>query len=82
MENLVKLVEAVKLVDVGLASKAAEAEVPDGRIWAEGTGIPLEYSGERMSPKDEGEVHGQALLAYASRTEDNLYVVDTDRAKR
>ncbi len=81
MENLVKLVEAVKLVDVGSTSQA-EGEVPDGRIWAEGTGIPLEHSQENVSPKDEGEIHGQALLEHASRTENNLYVVDTGRLKR
>lgn len=82
MENLVKLVEAVKLVDVGSTSRAAEGEVPDGRIWAEGTGIPLEYSQENASPEDKGEIHGQALLEHASRTENSLYVVDTSRPKR
>lgn len=82
MENLVKLVEAVKLVDLGSTPGAVEGEVPDGRIWAEGTGIPLECSQESVPPKDEGEVHGQALLDHASRTENSLYVVDTSRPKR
>ncbi|KAJ3552921.1 hypothetical protein NM688_g3896 [Phlebia brevispora] len=82
MENLVKLVEAVRLVDVGQTTESGDGEVPDGRIWAEGTGISLEYKKEPAPFPPEGEVHGQALLGYASRTENKLYVVDTERLKR
>ena len=76
MENLVKLVEAVKLVDVGQGAISQAGSVPDGRVWAEGTGIKLE---REEVPKDD--VHGRDLLRYASRTEDGLYVVDADRSR-
>ena len=72
-----KLVEAVKLVDVSALSETEEGRVPDGRIWAEGTGIELE-----RDKWDEKEVQGQALLTHAARTENNLYVVDADRSRR
>ncbi len=75
MESLIKLVEAVKLVDVGQGSE--EDGVPDGRIWAEGTGIELE-----RDLGDESGVQGQALLRHAARTDNGLYVVDADRSKR
>ena len=39
MQDLVKLVEAVRFVDTD--SVCDENDVPDGRIWAEGTGIDL-----------------------------------------
>ena len=38
-QDLVKLVEAVKLVDT--KSVGNTNDIPDGRIWAEGTGIDL-----------------------------------------
>ena len=81
MENLVKLVEAVKLVDVGESSVSESGEVPDGRIWAAGTGIRLEREKGGDSAADDKEVHGQALLGYAARTENKHYVVDTDRKR-
>lgn len=76
MENLVKLVEAVKVVDLGRAATSRENDVPDGRIWAEGTGIKLER--EEVA-KDV--VHGRDLLRHAARTEDEFYVVDADRSR-
>lgn len=82
MENLIKLVEAVKLVDPELLPQTKDGEVPDGRIWAEGFGIELTREKSSGSPAAQGEVHGQALLDYAARTENNLYVVDADRSKR
>ncbi|KAI0080667.1 hypothetical protein K474DRAFT_151407 [Panus rudis PR-1116 ss-1] len=80
MENLVKLVEAVKTADVDELADAGTSwgdSVPDGRIWAEGTGIGL----RQVDPPNR--VHtGQDLLAHASRTENGLYVVETDRPRR
>ncbi|EKM59444.1 uncharacterized protein PHACADRAFT_249940 [Phanerochaete carnosa HHB-10118-sp] len=75
VESLVKLVEAVKLVDFGQHEVSQAGDIPDGRIWAEGTGIRLE--------RDEvsQELHGRDLLRNASRTEDGLYVVDIDRSR-
>ncbi|GJE84928.1 hypothetical protein PsYK624_010040 [Phanerochaete sordida] len=77
MESLVKLVEAVKLADFGEETAPQEGGIPDGRIWAEGTGIKLERSGEVV----QDEVHGRDLLRHAARTEDGLYVVDADRTR-
>lgn len=74
MEGLVRLVEAVKLVDVG--EQGSREGVPDGRVWKEGTGIAL----EREDPPVD-EVHGRELLRWAAHTEDGMYVVDADRAR-
>ena len=80
MENLVKLVEAVKLVDTSeidqLALSKGEA-VPDGRIWAEGTGIDLQADVTGRTGEE-----GQSLLQHAARTENGMYVVDTDRRRK
>ncbi|KAH9894393.1 hypothetical protein C8Q73DRAFT_790938 [Cubamyces lactineus] len=77
VEDLVKLVEAVKLVDVG---EVAEDGVPDGRIWAKGEGINL-----KAVPHDDAvdseAAGGRALLAHASRTMDGFYVVETDKPR-
>ncbi|KAJ3484993.1 hypothetical protein NLI96_g5258 [Meripilus lineatus] len=84
MENLVKLVEAVKLVDTThlvAPESSASNDVPDGRIWAEGTGIDLESEAEKMESSLEGQA-GHALLNHAARTSNGLYVVDSDRARR
>ncbi|KAI9066383.1 hypothetical protein FKP32DRAFT_1673908 [Trametes sanguinea] len=77
MEDLVKLVEAVKLVDV---SAVPEDGVPDGRIWAEGEGINPR-SEPRENPEDLETAHGRALLAHASRSMDGLYVVEADKPR-
>lgn len=80
MEDLVKLVEAVKLVDLSddTGEGSAEGLIPDGRVWAEGTGIqPTD-----LPPAEaDGKVTGTALLRFSSRTSDGLYVVDADRTK-
>ena len=80
MENLVKLVEAVKLVDVKDGSSSADAgmRLQDGRVWADGTGT----QSVGVPDQAETEISGSALLRFASRTSDGLYVVDADRAKR
>jgi hypothetical protein len=78
LENLIKLVEAVKLVSLGDTSEiSGEKQIQDGRVWAEGTGIrsmdvPVEV---------DGEVTGSTLLRFANRTFDGLYIVDADRTK-
>lgn len=75
MEGLVKLVEAVKLVRVDEEHVHGDNAVPDGRIWAEGAGIPLEKKfGSGVAEEEEG--HGRALLKHAQRTHNGLYVVD------
>ena len=77
MEDLVKLVEAVKLVDAseGLGETGGREQISDGR--AEGTGI----SPVNVQAKANGEVTGSELLRFAGRTSDGFYVVDADRTK-
>jgi hypothetical protein len=70
MEDLVKLVEAVKLVELEEECDG----IPDGRIWAEGTGLQLSDSNQ------EGANTG-ILLHHASCTSEGLYIVDVDRTK-
>jgi hypothetical protein len=75
LEDLVKLVEAVKLVHVGDEGVA----VNDGRIWAQDTGIPLS---ERDTRDIDGDgAKGRELLRHTTRTSDALYVVDAERVR-
>ena len=77
MQDLVKLVEAVKLVNTD--SVGDGNGVPDGRIWAEGTGIDLDAE---PTPTDENEVQGRSLLKYAKNVSpEGLYLIDSDRSK-
>ncbi|KAI0637932.1 hypothetical protein C8Q77DRAFT_1153627 [Trametes polyzona] len=80
VEDLVKLVEAVKLVDVSEAVDDAQHVVPDGRIWAEGEGIDLDAAPLTESDGSES-AHGTALLKHASRTLEGLYVVEADKPR-
>ncbi|EIM85592.1 uncharacterized protein STEHIDRAFT_59495 [Stereum hirsutum FP-91666 SS1] len=74
LEDLVKLVEAVKLVDCSeLQTEQEENKIPDGRILPKGVGIDL-TGGSVEEVKD-----GRELLKHAARTEDGFYVVDADR---
>jgi hypothetical protein len=75
MENLIKLVEAVKLVEVDNDPH----EIPDGRIWAEGVCIDLS---EDRAGDAKDEISGRELLRYAQRTSpDGLYLVESDRSR-
>ena len=79
MEGLVKLVEAVKLVDTSSVQSGSDIPVPDGRIWEEGKGIELDQRIEyKHSPV---EPSGRDLLRYSSRVRDGLYIVDADKRK-
>ncbi|KAI1789033.1 hypothetical protein LXA43DRAFT_1096759 [Ganoderma leucocontextum] len=69
MEELVKLVEAVKLVDVSGVTE--EGSVPDGRIWASGEGVTLDAEIFATSG-DSNATEGRALLTHASRSMDGL----------
>ncbi|KAI0723038.1 hypothetical protein C8Q76DRAFT_794020 [Earliella scabrosa] len=77
IEELVKLVEAVKLVDV--SQVAEDDSVPDGRIWASGEGVRLDD--EAFARAGADAVDGRSLLTHASRTTDGLYVVETDKLR-
>lgn len=72
LDELVRLVEAVKLVDVECPT---DSSIPDGRVWAEGTGIPL--TEEPLG----GEMQGTKFLHCANRTLEGMYVVETDRER-
>lgn len=72
LDELVGLVEAVKRVNV---DRSTDGTVPDGRIWAEDTGIPL-----TREPLDE-QVQGPRLLQHANRTLEDMYVVEVDRVR-
>ncbi|KAF8843167.1 hypothetical protein BDN67DRAFT_964817 [Paxillus ammoniavirescens] len=74
LEELVRLVEAVKFIK---AEDSAVGSIPDGRIWAEGSGIPL----TKVVDAKNDEVHGRELLKHASRTIDGMYIVETDRKR-
>lgn len=77
MEDLVKLVEAVKSVNTDSVDDGYG--VPDGRIWAEGTGIDLDAE---PIPVDENEVQGRGLLKHARNvSSEGLYLVDSERPK-
>lgn len=75
MEQLIRLVEAVKLVD--LSDTLSSDRIPDGRIWEQGTGVqPV-----GMQTSVDADASGSALLRFANRTSDGLYVVDADRTR-
>jgi len=67
LEDMIKLVEAVKQVNTHEVSLAGRGEKADG---------------DRIQQKSqfEGE-HGQTLLKYAARTENGLYAVDVERKR-
>ena len=77
MQDLIKLVEAVKLVNTD--SVGDGNGIPDGRVWAEGTGIDLDAEPITV---DENEVQGRDLLKYAKNVSpEGLYLIDSDRSK-
>ena len=75
LEDLIKLVEAVKLVD--LDQPVGEDSIPDGRVWAAGTGVRA----TAIESDGHDEASGSALLQYGARTINGLYEVDADRVK-
>jgi hypothetical protein len=74
MEDLVKLVEAVRIPELTHAEK--EGGIPDGRIWAQDIGIQLDRSEGVEEVED-----GRRLLQHAAKTEGSLYVVESDRTR-
>lgn len=72
LDELVRLVEAVKLVNI---DHPTDSSIPDGRVWAENTGILL-----TKGPLDD-EMQGARLLRFAKRTLEGMYVVESDRER-
>ena len=78
---MVRLVEAVKLVDTSSVQVAGD-QIPDGRIWPEGVGMVLTKNGAgKEYDGEEGDV-GVELLKHASTTKNGLYTVEADRRKK
>jgi hypothetical protein len=73
LEDLIKLVEATKLIKV---EDTESTGIPDGRVVAEGSGIPLD-----RTPHHGDVARGQNLLSYASRSTDGMYVIETNRSR-
>lgn len=72
MEGLIRLVEAVKLVDTtGVSS--------DGRIWPTDRGTSLDTSGE-----GRGDIPGEEMniLKHAAKAADGFYIADTPPSLR
>ncbi|KAH9482432.1 hypothetical protein JR316_0004532 [Psilocybe cubensis] len=69
LEEMVRLVEAVRLVDTSSVSVSGRGEKED----ADRNIAPID-------PSQLGEV-GQQLLKHASQTKDQFYVVDSERAR-
>ncbi|KAH9007025.1 hypothetical protein EDB86DRAFT_2841576 [Lactarius hatsudake] len=73
LEDLVKLVESVRLFNVPTSTHV----VADARVWAENTGIDLQDVPSRTH--DREALDSAELLSRASRTENGLYVMHSDR---
>lgn len=74
LQELLRLVESVKLVDTTSAPGGTEdSGIPDSRIWTEGRGLDL----EAPDAQHLEEAHGGALLRHASKHVDGQYVVET-----
>lgn len=76
LEDLVKLVESVRLFSAPGASSTVDTTL-DSRIWAEGTGIDLQKG--TPGDRDLAALDPVELLSRASRTESGFYVVHSDR---
>ena len=75
MQDLVKLVEAVKLVNTDSVDDGNG--VPDGRIWAQAIDLNA-----KPIPVDENEAQGRDLLKHAKNVSpEGLYLIDSDRPK-
>ncbi|KAH9050007.1 hypothetical protein EDB84DRAFT_1408405 [Lactarius hengduanensis] len=73
LEDLVKLVESVRLFNVPTPTHV----VADARVWPENTGIDLQDVPSRTH--DREALDSAELLSRASRTENGLYVMHSDR---
>ena len=73
MEEMIRLVEAVKLINT-------DGVVVMGRGEREDTDRSDSQQRIELSPKEDGT--GQALLKHASRTMEGFYVVEADRTRK
>jgi hypothetical protein len=80
LEDLVKLVESVRFFGASGESGSAANTIVDARIWAEDAGIDLRQ--EAPGDHDLEALDRVELLSRASRIENNLYVIHSDRAAK
>ncbi|QRV87841.1 hypothetical protein RhiJN_15859 [Ceratobasidium sp. AG-Ba] len=73
LQELLRLVEAVKLVDISALGGAEQTDIPDSRIWAKERSTDL----DAPRPEHLDESHGKALLRHASKHVDEQYIVET-----
>jgi len=79
LEDLVKLVESVRFFNVSDELGPASTIV-DARVWAEDVGIDLQQT--PPGDHDREALDPVELLSRASRTENGLYVIHSDRATK
>jgi Asp-tRNA(Asn)/Glu-tRNA(Gln) amidotransferase C subunit len=72
MEDLVRLVEAVKLVDTKDVHLNGPRDEQNG---------DQQYNNQQLHECQEQDHSGRSLLSHASRTLDGFYVVDADRKR-
>lgn len=83
LEELVRLVEAVKLVDTSDVGEAVGDEgIPDGRVWPDDQGMVLSSNTREVEFEDKEGETGTELLKHAAVTKNGLYVVEADRRKK
>lgn len=70
LSEMIRMVEAVKLVDIPDALKGSE--IPDGRIWPEGRG--MSFAQDPISNVNS-DPSGHALLEKAANVANNGYIV-------
>lgn len=81
--ELIRLVEAVRTVDLPKSDDEKSGGIPDARIWPVGVGMQFEDDTEdpqgclKLSP----EPHGRDLLKHASETADGYYLVKSERRR-
>ncbi|KAG8763358.1 hypothetical protein FRC11_004379 [Ceratobasidium sp. 423] len=73
LQELLRLIEAVKLVNTSSLDETKQPGLLDSRIWAEGRGMDL----DAPTANHLGEAHGEALLKHAKKHIDGQYVVET-----
>ena len=81
LEEMVRLVDAVRLVDTSSAVSGADL-IPDGRIRAEDEGIVLSSNTRDVEFQDSSTESGTELLKHASRTKNGYYAVEAERRKK
>lgn len=76
MQELIRLVEAVKLVDTTAVKDAERGAVSDGKIWAQNRGININPPQDTRA-NTEKRSSGRELLKHASKSVDGYFVVET-----